>query len=216
MGSNYDKMKDQARQLFLTYDQDRMIAKFQLAHTDKVIRVRFAGGWYEIDRGSGVVTREKTRCARDVSGGEDASFEAAMSIYDILCHSQERPALSGEWVTIQSLYGIKGGKGHGSLLDRYAKLIGHRTERMLEICAEMGGRRSTGKEDAGSVIPVFDFFPVYLQFWESDEDFPAQLQFLLDKNAADFVYYETMWYMIMHICGRIEKGMGAPSGSGWR
>ena len=199
MESNYDKMKNQARQFFLNYE---IIEKFHLEHTDQVIWIRFLGELYEIDRKSGVITRSGMLRT-------GASFEVSMSIYDMLCHSKERPVLSGEWVTIHSLYGVKGSKGHVGLLEKYAKLIDGKTERMLEICAAMGGKKSSGKEDAGSILPVFDFFPIYLQFWESDEDFPAQLQVFLDGNAADFVYYETMWYMITHICGRIEQGITA-------
>lgn len=200
MESNYDKMKNQARQLFLNYDQNEMIEKFHLEHTDQAIWIRFLGEQYEIDRKSGVITRSEMPQT-------GASFEVSMSIYDMLCHSKGRPELSGEWVTIHSLYGVKGSKGHVGLLEKYAKLIDGKMDRMLEICASMGGKRSSGKEDAGSILPVFDFFPIYLQFWESDEDFPAQLQALLDKNAAGFVYYETMWYMIMHICERIGQGI---------
>ena len=242
MESNYDKMKNQARQLFLNYDQNEMIEKFHLEHTDQVIWIRFLGELYEIDRKSGVITRSKMSRPGKTASGTDAgiigtddggdknldecsavknrnnvrgrestaggaSFEVSMSIYDMLCHSKERPVLSGEWVTIHSLYGVKGSKGHVGLLEKYAKLIDGKTDRMLEICAAMGGKKSSGKEDAGSILPVFDFFPIYLQFWESDEDFPAQLQILLDGNAANFVYYETMWYMIMHICDRIEQGI---------
>lgn len=203
MESNYDKMKNQARQLFLNHDQNEMIEKFHLEHTDQAIWIRFLGELYEIDRKSGVITRS------GAPQTDEASFEVSMSIYDMLCHSKERPVLSGEWVTIHSLYGVKGSKGHVGLLEKYAKLIDGKTERMLEICAAMGGKKSSGKEDAGSILPVFDFFPIYLQFWESDEDFPAQLQVFLDGNAADFVYYETMWYMITHICERIERGITA-------
>ena len=37
------------------------------------------------------------------------------------------------------------------------------------------------------------------RFWNSDEEFPAQLQFLCDRNMLDFMHYETAWFLVSHI-----------------
>ena len=35
-----------------------------------------------------------------------------------------------------------------------------------------------------------------LRFWESDDEFPASLQILVDKNILDFMHYETLMFAI--------------------
>lgn len=35
-----------------------------------------------------------------------------------------------------------------------------------------------------------------IQFWESDEEFAANLQILWDKNTLDYMHYETTYYVV--------------------
>ena len=43
-------------------------------------------------------------------------------------------------------------------------------------CRALGGTPGS-RGDVSLRIPVFEFFPTELRFWEADEEFPAQLQF---------------------------------------
>ena len=54
-------------------------------------------------------------------------------------------------------------------------------------------------------IPLFDFLKCRIQFWNSDEDFDAQLQILMDKNILDFIRYETVWYAVGHLMRRLTE-----------
>ena len=45
-----------------------------------------------------------------------------------------------------------------------------------------------------SRLPVLPFFPVLLRFWEADDEFSAQLQFLWDRNSMRYLTYETSFY----------------------
>ena len=58
------------------------------------------------------------------------------------------------------------------------------------------------------IIDVFDFFPVCVRFWDADEEFPASLQFLWDANALDFLYYETLWYVMDELIGLLGASAG--------
>lgn len=40
-----------------------------------------------------------------------------------------------------------------------------------------------------------------MQFWDEDEDFPASVRFLFDRNALLFMHYETLWYVM----GALER-----------
>ena len=59
--------------------------------------------------------------------------------------------------------------------------------------------------DVSRILDVFDFFPVCVRFWDADEEFPASLQFLWDANALDFLYYETLWYVMGDLLERLTE-----------
>ena len=56
-------------------------------------------------------------------------------------------------------------------------------------------------------IPVTPFFPVLLQFWESDEEFPPQLQLMWDRNADSFLHFETTFFLQGDLLERLKKAM---------
>ena len=125
-----------------------------------------------------------------------------MSVYDMLCYSYERPeppALSGEWASLSVLGGIIGA-GHTQKLHT-PNVLAPMEGRLADIgaaCEEMGGRPVKGG-DVSYILPVFDFFPLWLQFWDADDEFPSSIQFLWDKNALEFMHYETLWYVVGHV-----------------
>lgn len=58
-----------------------------------------------------------------------------------------------------------------------------------------------------STIPVFDFLPVMLQFWDADEEFGAVLKFMWDYNTTDFMHFETIAFATMHLIDRLKETM---------
>lgn len=72
------------------------------------------------------------------------------------------------------------------------------------VCSRLG-QLSSIKGDLSAVIPVFDFLPVCLRFWDADEEFPASLQILYDENILDFMRFETVFYMTDHLLGRLKE-----------
>lgn len=51
---------------------------------------------------------------------------------------------------------------------------------------------------------MIPFLRLSLRFWESDEDFPASLQILVGKNILDYMYYETLMFVIIHMLNRLK------------
>ena len=184
--NNYDMMMEQARLRFLTYDRDAICRRLDLRATADEIAVRFLGCEYRIRRDDGRVFS---------AAGIPADFNTAMSIYDVLCRSEARPRLTGEFVPTTALNGIHGSSPvHEELHALHAAFFAGRTAQLHELCLRRGGRE-WGKGDVSCILPVFDFFPLRLCFWDADEDFPASLQFFWDANALDFLHYETLWYV---------------------
>lgn len=196
-GNNYDIMADQARKRFLTYDQEQMIKKFGLSADAEYISLSFAGSPCRIRRKDG-----KLFCL-DGAVPREGDFNEALSVYDILCCPAEHPVLAGRWESLSSLGGIIGaGHSDSSLLDRYTGIFSGKAERLAKACALLNGTPAqTG--DVSSILPVFDFFPAWFQFWDADEEFPANIRFLWDANTFLFLHYETLWYIMSHILDRL-------------
>ena len=59
---------------------------------------------------------------------------------------------------------------------------------------------------------LFPFLPVVLRFWDADEEFPASMQILTDRNILDFMRYETLMFVRLPCAAAGEGGDGLDSG----
>ena len=197
--NNYAILAEESRRLFCSHDQEAMAARLGIEMTEKEIPIRYLGNQYRVERADGRVLDE---------AGSTAGFGATLAIYDLLCR-EDRPApeLSGEFVPTTSLHGIYSSHSvHEGLTDTEAQaFVGH--SQALESALIACGGRQWGKGDVSYIIDVFDCFPVCVRFWDADEEFPASLQFLWDANALDFLYYETLWYVIGDLIEQLTKAL---------
>ncbi len=194
--SNYDKFSEQGRQLFLEYDQEDMIRKFALRSDHEKIYVPYLGRTLELLREDGRVMCEGERCPMDPS----------MLLYDMLTYSGEnKPQLSGKWTSITGLGGIIGA-GHDQSLNerRGSEAFEGKCEQLAKACESLGGVKQT-VGDVSYIVPIYEFFPVWVQFWDGDEEFPANLKFLWDENTLQFIHYETVWYAMGDVKRRLEE-----------
>ena len=202
--NNYAVQVERARALFCTRDRGAMCARLGLTQTaDGDIPLRFLGENYRVRPDGTVLT----------SGGAAASFGAAMAIYDVLARDNA-PVLSGDFVPTAALHRIHGTHAvHEDLNSPAARRFAGRAAELSAALAARGGRR-WGPGDVSYILDVFDFFPVCLRFYDADEEFPASLQFLWDANALDFLYYETLWYVMGELVEDIARvvALGSPSG----
>ena len=193
--NNYALQVERARALFLTFDQAAMCARLGLTMTDTDIPIRFLGAPCRVRRADGAVLGPD---------GAPASFGAAMAIYDALARTNA-PRLAGTWVPTAALHGIRGTHAvHEDLHAPAAARFAGRTAALSRALAALGGRPGLGG-DVSAILDVFDFFPVCVRFWDADEEFPASLQFLWDANALDFLYYETLWYVMNELLERLTE-----------
>ena len=182
MAGNYDQLYDQSRKRFLTFDQGEMIGYFRLRHDEEYLYFHILGRDARVERKSGLVT----------CGGEPAGFDEACALYDILSRAKSKPKLSGRWVGIVDLGGNTASYHADKLRSELTALEG-RTEELRERCRRWGGQEQK-QGDVSFILPLFDFFPVWVQFWEGDEEFPSRFSCLWDANTLDFMFYETTWY----------------------
>lgn len=199
MANNYETMKLQMRDEFLKYDQAAMIEKFSLHSDDENIYITFFGTEYAVDRSTGDVR----------SGLGEAGYSEVMTLYDVLCYSKPHCKASGRMVNMGSVSTIQGGsmkrEGDG-LFGRYEAEFDQRDEALSEACAKLGGVPE-GKGDVAYHIPMFPFLDVMLQYWDSDDEFPASLQLFVDDKIIDFMHCETVWFALSHMMERIRELM---------
>ena len=198
--SNYEITKKRVQGEFLKYNQDTMIRKFSLKHDEKYLYIRFIGHLYRIDRSIGYLEWSQDGFCTCVEAG----FNESLTIYDLLCDSKEHCRASGEYINLQSLSCLQSGSkklGEG-LTNGEEKRFDHEPERLCLACERLSGIKA-GKGDVAYEIPLFEFLSCRIQFWHSDEDFPAVLHIFLDKQVLDFIRYETVWYAVSHLKKRL-------------
>lgn len=189
MCGNQEAMAEKARLEFLELDQEKLIKKYSLESDDENLYINFLTVPYAINRTTGIITKKET--------GEAAFHDIMMAIYDMLENSKaqdELPALSGTWATLSTLGGIIGA-AHVARLHTNEILAPFidKVPEFTAVCEKLKGIKQP-KGDVSYILPLFDFFPVWVQYYDADDEFPATLQFMYDSNAKSFVFFETMFY----------------------
>ena len=200
--SNYDLQVDIARDIFLKYDQELLIRKYRLDADGQWIRLDYMNIPCRISRRDGRVEE-----LHHGAWTECRSFSTVMTVYDLLCYHQgiNAPMLSGQWCTVGNFV-VTGVTNTKAFTKKYAALFGGRLEELKAACLALGGEiqpRMAGA-DLTCRIPVTSFFPVLLQFWEGDDEFPPQLLVLWDRNADRFLHFETTFYLQGDLLDRLR------------
>ena len=127
-------------------------------------------------------------------------FNEVLTILDWLCDSREDRYITGRWVNIVS----HGHYFHSNLQedekDSCAEFFDQNPEAFALACKALGGEELPGA-DMGYAIEVMDGLKIAVQFWHSDEEFPAQVRYFWDENALQYIRYETMYFAV----GRLKS-----------
>ncbi len=199
--NNYLIQAGQARDRFLTYDQDALIRKFSLETDKDYLYVTMLHELYRIHRRAGDIQRLRGGNWLDAN-----SFHEVLTLLDLLCDSREDRFLSGRWKNMTS-FGLM---FHQNLLenakDPWAEKFQEHPEAFRRACEALGGIPFPNG-DIAYIIELFDHLPIAIQLWLGDDEFPANLRFLWDENAAMYIRYETMHYAKGLLLTRIAEEM---------
>ena len=199
--SNYDISRDAMEAAFSTYDQEAIIQRFRLQHDADFLYLNFTGQTYRICRRSGRTEWFSTAEDRYIR----ATYNECAPIFDILTHTPT--ALSGEFVTSGELPGIViGSSPDASVFSDRGKHLTGRCEDLREALAKLGGQ-PYHVGDVSAIIPMFEFFPVMVQFWDGDEEFDPVLKLMWDKHSTSFMRYESIAIAGGHLIRRILEYM---------
>ena len=84
-------------------------------------------------------------------------------------------------------------------------------EELKEACIRLGGQIQPrlARADVTARIPAFPFFPVLLQFWDADDEFPPQIKIMWDDQTMRYLNFETTYYLQGDLLARLlEKVSG--------
>jgi len=198
---NYLLQLQQAKRLFLTYDQQELIRRCRLTHDDGYFYVTFLSAPYRICRHTGDLERQAGGQWRDAN-----SFAEVMTLLDWLCDSKPDRYITGRYLNIVT----QGHHFHRSLQelpnDPDADYFAQRPEAFRRACEALGGVPMPGG-DVGYALELLDGVRVYVKLWLADEEFPAKLVYLWEENVLQYLRYETTWYAAGLLTRRIRENM---------
>ena len=199
---NYDLQVDIAREIFLGYDQSLLIRKFSLQADADWLYLTYLSIPCRIHRKTGRV--EEYVCTQ---WQECREFSTVMTIYDLLCFpkGEQIPSLRNGWCTVGTFV-ITGVTNTDEFTYKSAKFFDGRLEELKTACAKLGGveQSAIAGADLTCRFQVTEFFPVLLQFWEGDDEFPPKLLILWDKNTDKFMHFETTFYLQGDLLSRLK------------
>ena len=191
---------------FLKYDQQRMIRMFCHTYDAAFLYLRFLDRQYRISRQAGTIEWE--------AGKEDwkpAGFLDAMTIYDLLCCAKDGACLAGRYCQAEHLPGtMHGANPAKGAFDDFAADCDRDAEKLRSACRALGGRELPMGE-VSFEIPMFDFLPIMVQFWSSDEEFPPVFKLMWDENVLAFLRFETVCYAARFLVMRLQVHMDLPA-----
>ncbi len=205
MLSNYEITRNKMREKFTEYDQAKMIKKFSLKSDEKYLYLPFMCHEYRINRNTGIVEWSDS----DFDFTNEADFNESMTIYDVLCYSKDGCRLSGNYCSVNMLKGTVKTSSAGvgdNIFQRFANELNGKTKEFETACLSFGGKLNLKGDVAVKIFP-FTFLPVIIQYWEADDEFPANLKFMFDENILQYMHYETTYYLMDHIIKRIKETM---------
>ncbi len=145
-----------------------------LRHFDRVIEISWDTG--------------NLRC---ISDSEPLNLNERLNVYTLLWYCKENANLSGNWLPFHSM------KHASPYAPAFAQTVLHSfshcfdgKESLLKEAVQRIGGIPLG--DHHYFVLAFACMPLLLQFWDGDEEFPAQGNILFDQNATDFIHVESL------------------------
>lgn len=175
-------------------------------HSDFKDVARAIGGNFEIKNGHEIIrlnmlskTYEMRKEGLFENGAYCHDSWSKIIIYDYIRRKGNKP-LTGDWVTLghfpNTASHVKAFQR--SAEEKVALTFNKNMNRLKARCKELGGKEDSGKMKA-DYICRFDLLPripLFLCFWETDEEFPASCKLFLDSSAEAYIDIEYLAYLV--------------------
>lgn len=184
--SNYDKVRENWRQIFLKMDQEALIRRFDLEADDSALYLEYYHHRMRIDRVTGLITY-------DERPEEPLTFNTVIQIYNMFHYAVENPVASGKMVAfreVKRVYPFEQAYRR-NILKKVEDIFSGHTDKLQSACEKLGGTRLP-QGDVGYQIPVYPFLNIAILFWDGDEEFAAKANMLFDSRITDFMHEENV------------------------
>jgi hypothetical protein len=200
--SNYDRLNENWRNLFLQMDHEELARRFRLKMDDGALYITFYSRQYRLDRRSGAVTEAENPDA-------PVSFDESMSILNMLYYSRPGASVSGRFVPFRDVKGASpfAPAFEKSVASGLAAPFEGRLDALKHACEALSGEKIP-QGDAGYILRAFDFMPVMLVFWDGDDEFAAQANLLFDARITDFTHEESVCCIAGALMHRLQELAG--------
>ena len=217
---NYKKQVYDAGALFLKYDQQMMLHRLPLKYDDDYLYVSMLDTELRVSRKNGQVeSYSKAGRSTRLSAAEESEvkcmtgyevctdYAVVMTVYDVLCYSEEIPVLSGKWCPLNSLQVTLSNPDADVFNRKYAGVFSGNIQKLKDACVRIGGTEPevSAHADICWQFDIFPFFPVQFRFWDGDDEFEPKIQLLWDKNSLKFMHFETLYYVMGILMQRLMK-----------
>ncbi len=119
------------------------------------------------------------------------SLNEKLNVYTLLWYCKENARLSGSWLPFHSLKNASpfAPAFEKSVLRSFSGIFNGKESLLSTAVTCLGGSQINS---SSYFVPAFACMPLRLQFWDGDDEFPAQGNILFDKNATDFIHVESL------------------------
>jgi hypothetical protein len=138
---------------------------------------------------------------------ERVYFNEAMSVYHILKDVKDHPLKTGKWIPNGNLdpRSTRNTATEDLLTVQFTKQCLGKMKALEEACKKCGGVAISTKGDIGYQFVALPQVEVQLHYWEEDEEFPAQVQIMVDSNVTDYIHLETTGCLASDLFERLLK-----------
>lgn len=146
---------------------------------------------------------------RCLSDSNILSMDLKLNIYTFLWYCKEGATLSGEFL---SFHGIKDVSPFGpafqrTVLELLAATFEGKPELLKQAVLSLGGKQIN---EHSFVLQAFSTLPVGINFWDGDDEFPAQANILFDENSCDFIHPESLVTIAIEAMHRLAEQVDLP------
>ncbi len=158
---------------------------------------------WHFDRQISIDLRSGLLCC--ISDNEPLSLNEKLNVYTLLWYCKDDAKISGSWLPFHSMKNASpfAPAFEKSILCSFSRMFDGKEAQLKEAVFRINGSQI----DANSYfVPAFACMPLRLQFWDGDDEFPAQGNILFDKNATDFIHVESLVTIASQCLHRLNIG----------
>ena len=208
--SDYEEIEKQWHSEFTDYNPDRVMKILNLERDDMYLYIRYFQTLYRMNLKNGVLEKQ-TEPESELPGENGWTgrvyFNESMVIYHLLHYVKDHPENSGVWIPNSRLdtRAARNDQREDLLFTSFCTQFSGKTDLLELACKKLNGTPVQTKADLSYQFHAFPQVPLQLLFWDADEDFPAQVQILVDQHITDYVHLETTGCMVSDLFERLNE-----------